>query len=105
VNRPGHVLDALALEVAYEHAGRHTLFARAERVDKDELFAAPDPGAGVVFRVGEVTAGWRWDFAHLEHAALGAGVAATFDAVPRPLRPVYGRSPGAVLAFARATLR
>src|SRR6059036_3195084 len=45
-NRPGHLLDAVTAEAAAEFAERHTFFARAERVEKDELFVEPDPRAG-----------------------------------------------------------
>src|SRR5262249_37947961 len=44
-NHPGQALDAFLLESAV-NLGRHTLFGRAETVQKDELFEAPSLLAG-----------------------------------------------------------
>jgi hypothetical protein len=104
-NRPGHILDALSAEAAAELAERHTLFARVERVEKDELFLEPDPRAGRGFDVGEVTAGYRYDFWRREHLAAGIGGAGTLAQIPRALRDVYGKGPASAMIFAHVGLQ
>jgi len=104
-NRPGHILDAWLAEGAIEIRDTHTFFARAEHVEKDELFVAPDPRAGEGFQVGEVTAGYRRDFSRRGHLRFGAGVAGTVALVPAAIRDAYSRNPGSVLLFAHAALR
>ena len=104
-NRPGHLLDAFAAEGAASFSERHTLFARAEHVEKDELFLGPDPRAGETFTVGELTAGYRFDFLRREHAAFGLGASGTVSQVPSKLRDAYGVSPFSVLVFLHAGLR
>lgn len=103
-NRPGHILDAFTAEAAASFSERHTLFARAERVEKDELFLEPDPREGETFKVGELTAGYRYDVLRREHAAIGLGAAATISQVPSELRDVYGDSPASILVFLHAAL-
>jgi hypothetical protein len=103
-NRPGHLLDAFTAEAALQSGERHTLFARAERVEKDELFVAPDPRAGQLFNVGELTAGYRYDFLRRDHVAVGIGVAGSLSHVPSELRGDYGDTPASALVFLHAAL-
>jgi hypothetical protein len=104
-NRPGHGLDAFTAEAAAEFAERHTIFARLERVQKDELFVAPDPRAGQVFDVGELTAGYRRDFWRQGHLSIGVGGSGTLAFVPGSLREAYGDAPVSGLLFLRAALQ
>ena len=104
-NRPGHTTNAYTVEGALAFDEQHTLFARVEQVDKDELFVAPDPLAGRVFAVGEVTAGYRFDFARADHASLGVGAAGTLSRIPSELVSAYGSHPAGVLVFLRAAVR
>jgi len=104
-NRPGHILDAFAAEATASFSERHTLFARAERVEKDELFLEPDPRAGEPFTVGELTGGYRYDFLLRQHAVLGLGAAGTVSQIPSELRDVYGDTPFSALLFLHAGLR
>ena len=104
-NRPGRTLDGFTAEAAANVAEAHTFFARAERVEKDELFAEPDPRTGEAFDVGELTAGYRYDLLRTSHVRIGAGIAGTVAFVPAALRGVYGDRPGSVLVFAHAGLR
>lgn len=103
-NRPGNTLDAFLAEAAAEFGARHTVFARAEHVEKDELFVAPDPRDGEVFAVGELTAGYRYEVVRREHLGLGLGVAGTLSQVPHAIRDAYGDTPASVLLFARAAI-
>jgi hypothetical protein len=104
-NHAGNTLDAFTAEVSATLNDTHTLFARAEQVQKDELFIAPDPRAGQVFEVGELSAGYRYDFLRSEHAASGLGVLGTLVFVPGELQNTYGKSPASVLVFLHVGLR
>jgi len=103
-NRPGHLLDAITAEAAAQFADRHTFFARAERVEKDEFFLQPDLRAGQVFEVGELTAGYRYDFWRRDHLGLGIGAAGTLSQIPRTLHDTYGDSPASALLFVHVAL-
>jgi len=104
-NLPGHTLNAWTAEGALAFDARHTVFARLEQVEKDELFLEPDPLAGRVFSVGELTAGYRYDFVRGDRGALGLGAAGTLSWVPEDARGAYGDHPTAVVVFLRAALR
>ena len=103
-NRPGNSLDAFTAEAAVEFADRHTIFVRAEEVQKDELFVAPDARAGQVFNVGELTAGYRRDFWRQNHLAVGVGASGTLAFVPEALHDAYGSTPASALIFLRAAV-
>jgi hypothetical protein len=105
-NRPGPTLDAFAFEAVAElgGGGRHTVFGRAERVEKNELFPESDPRAAQVYDVGAVTAGYRFDVWRPGPWRLGIGGAETLSLVPRELREVYGRRPTSSILFLRVTL-
>jgi hypothetical protein len=102
-DHPGHTLDAVLLESAAA-LGRHTLFARAETVQKDDLFDAPSPLAGHVFRVSEVTLGYVYDLPVAPHVALGVGLQGTLDDTPG-LGFAYGGTPSGVMPFLRLAVR
>jgi len=103
-NRPGHDLDAFTAEAAASIGERHTVFVRAERVEKDELFLEPDPLAGQIFKVGELTAGYRNDFWHQGHFIAGLGAAGTLSFVPDELHSTYGDMPASLLLFLHAAI-
>jgi len=104
-NHPGHTTNAYTAEGALATDAGHTVFARVELVHKDELFVAPDPLAGRVFPVGEVTAGYRFDLVRSRHSAIGLGVAGTLSRIPSELVSAYGAHPAGVLVFVRAAAR
>jgi len=104
-NRPGATLDGFLAEAAAEFTGRHTVFARAEHVEKDELFVAPDSRAGEVFSVGELTAGYRYEVVQSGPFGFGVGVAGTLSLVPDALHDAYNDTPASGLLFIRAALR
>ena len=104
-NRPGLMLDGFAAEAAVEVRDSHTLFARVERVEKDELFPAGDPLAGRVFDVGKISAGYRFDFWHGPHLVTGAGALGSIIEVPEAARAAYGDHPLAAMVFLHAGLR
>ena len=99
------VLHTLPKEAAAEIRARHTLFARAERVEKDELFAAGDPRAGEVLNVGKLSAGYRLDLWRGEHLAGGVGVLGSLLKIPERAEAAYGSGTAAGMLFARLALR
>jgi len=98
-NRPGHTLHAFTAEGAFETGERHTIFLRAEQVQKDELFTEPDPRTGQVFDVGELTAGYRYDFLRRTHWLAGIGASGTLSFVPDEIHDDYGGTPTSGLIF------
>lgn len=103
-NAPGRILDACLLEAAARWADKHTVFGRAERVEKNELFAHGDPLHDGVFTVGKLSLGYRFDFARVKHGRWGVGALASAYALPAALRPAYGRAPVSFMLFVRAKL-
>ena len=104
-NRPGATLDAFDAESALELHGKHTLFARVERAEKNELFPPGDPRAGRTFDVGAMSAGYRFDFWRGSHAAAGIGALGSIAGVPSEIRDVYGRNPVSAMVFTHLELR
>ncbi len=104
-SRPGPTLDAIAAESALQLREKHTVFARAERVEKNELFPEGDPREGRIFNVGALSGGYRYDFSRTRHVALGIGVVGSVSFVPRSIRDVYGDNPTSGMVFAHAELR
>ncbi len=103
-DEPGHVLDGLLLESAY-NLGRHTLFGRLEDVQKDELFELPSPLTGRVFRVAEASLGYVYDLPIARHVGLGLGAMGTVDIAPSAIQPAYGAAPVSWMPFVRLALR
>lgn len=103
--RPGPTLDAVTLESAVQLRQKHLFMARLERVEKDELFPEGDPRAKRPFNVGELSAGYRFDFWQRGHLAAGLGVLGTISFVPGEIEDVYGGNPGSGLIFGHLELR
>jgi hypothetical protein len=108
-----HNLNSYLAETVLPVAGRNFLTARAELVDKDELFAdtptletALDRTAGSTFRIGAYTAGLTHDLATSLHG-VETGIGANFSAyaVPSAIRPYYGNHPFGVNIFLRLRLK
>ena len=104
-NRPGPRLDAVTIESAVRLREKHVVFARLERVKKDELFPEGDPRAGQIYGVGDVLAGYRCDFWRGAHVALGLGALGSVSSVPAAIRDVYGRDPASFAMFTHVELR
>ncbi len=103
-DEPGATLDAFLLESAFNW-GRHTLFGRAENVQKDELFEAPSPLAGRVFRVSAFSLGYIYDIPVARHLALGLGALGTAYALPSAIKPAYSGGPTSFEGFLRLKIR
>ncbi len=104
-NRPGPILDAVTAEAAAQLHEKHTIFARVERVEKNELFPPGEPRDGQTYDVGEVSAGYRFDFWRARHVTTGLGVLGSIALVPGAIEDAYGDNPTSGMIFAHAALR
>lgn len=105
-NQPdvGAASSAWLLESALRLANVHTLFARAERVGKDELFTPGQPLFGPTYTINALSLGyicdfWRWGPSH-----IGVGAMGTVYHYPEALNSVYGDGPVSYLLFGRIRL-
>jgi len=102
---PSRVGDALLAEATVPIGARHGVFARAERMHKDELFPGTDPFHNRVFPVGSVLAGYRYELPLPGHLRWGLGTAGSLTFVPPFLQFDYGHLPASYWIFADARLR
>ena len=100
-------LDAWVLESAVKPAAPWTLFARAERVDNNELLPAPAGAAHApAFTVGKVSLGAIHDWPAGEHLLVGLGGLYALNVLPSGLKSAYGaREPHGTMMFLRLKLR
>ena len=99
----GETTSTYLLESAARFAGRHTIFGRAERADKNELFVEEDPRAGGKFRVGKLSFGYVHDLPPRGHYKIGLGGLISRYSLPTELDAVYG-NPTSFMLFARLKL-
>jgi len=102
--QPGISSDAWLLESALIIRDLHTLFGRAERVTKDELFLPGHPLYGQPFTIASLSMGYVYDFTHLAQARLGVGGLVTFYRYPARLDATYGGGPVSTMLFLRVKL-
>jgi hypothetical protein len=118
---PGGASDALLVEgtLQWGAGNANTIFARAERVENDEIVGtilgeAPDladlppdeHGHGAAVNVGEVSAGYLRDLLRRGPLVLGAGGSVRMSLVPAALEGAYGeRRPLSWLVMLRAALQ
>jgi hypothetical protein len=100
----GPVSLAWLLESSLVIADAETVFLRAERVAKDELFQPGHPLYGQAFDINSASLGFIHDFARIGPARAGIGGMLTVYAYPRRLDPAYGSGPVSCLAFLRIRL-
>lgn len=114
-------LESRLLEGAIRWRDRHTLFGRAERVERDDLLTRAERldliGAGLaprphpfhndplvtnrVFAVRKATLGYVFDLWRTAQARWGLGASASVHDIPRALELFYGRRPSSFLLFTR----
>lgn len=92
------------LESALKLTPVQTLFGRAERVAKDELFLAGNPLAGETFTVAKLSLGYIYDFLERDALSVGIGGLASTYSYPAPLNTTYGNRPTSYMLFLRARL-
>lgn len=103
-NDPGKVLDGFLLESTVVFANTHTIFARGERVSKDELFPPGSPMEGEEFTVNQISLGYIYDFASVRKLKFGIGGLGSVDILPSSLNAAYGDTPLSFMLFMRAKL-
>lgn len=103
-NHPGAVLDGFLLESTVRFHDTHTLFGRAERVEKDEFFPVGHPLDGSRFTVNKVSLGYIYDFPKMQGVTFGVGGLGSVHLLPEGLEPAYGDTPLSCMLFVRAKL-
>lgn len=101
---PGKSSDAFLLESALNFNHTHTFFARAENVDKNELFQEGDPKHHQRFNVGKVSLGYLYDFPEWNHLRWGLGGLGSVAILPGGLEEDYDDTPVSFMVFARVKL-
>ena len=97
----GPALDAYLLEATIKPDDRWTVFARAERVDTDELLPAPGQVHGPEFTVGKASVGAIRDFRLTRDMKFGVGGLVARSLTPAGLDPSYGGDRTNGMAFVR----
>jgi len=103
-NHPGNDLFAFLLESTVVFKDTHTLFARVENVQKDELFPSTDPRDGEIFDVTKFSAGYIYDFPRWHHVKFGLGGLGSAYILPNSLHSTYNSEPLSFMLFARLKL-
>ncbi len=94
---------SLALEANLELNDRHTVFGRAEMVEKNaEELVLENVPAGRRYGVGALTAGYIRELVQDRRTTLGLGITGTVNLVPESLRSTYGsRTPLGLVLYLR----
>jgi hypothetical protein len=100
----GAASEAWLLESAFKPAAAHTLFARAERVGKDELFLPGQPLYGPTYTIEKLSVGYIYDLTQFGALNLGLGGLLSTYSYPATLNPAYGYRPTSFMVFMRARL-
>ena len=98
--KPGNTLDGFILESAAIFKKTYTVFARAERVQEDELV---DLTLVPIYTINKVSVGGIYDFYRTDHAKFGVGGLVSFYGLPGDLKPLYG-DPTSAMAFVRVKI-
>ena len=100
----GAASTAWLLESAIRFPAPHTLFARLERVGKDELFLPGQPLYGQTFTIEKLSFGYIYDFLQFDALNLGLGGLFSVYSFPSALNTTYGSRPTSFMVFVRARL-
>jgi hypothetical protein len=85
--------NALLAETGLRLRERHSVFARLEWAEKDELFVASDPRHASIFNASKLSAGYVFDFLSARPLRVGAGVFGSVHFLAQPLDELYGERP------------
>ena len=100
-NDHGESKDGWMLESAIHPDDRWTVFARAERIETDELESGPGGGHGPLYTVSKASVGAVHDWRLGDHTRLGLGALYALNRVPAALEPAYGGDPDGMMVFVR----
>jgi len=103
--RPGKTLDGFLFESALLFQKTYTLFARAERVDENELFRDVLGFDNRVFTVNKITVGGIYDFPVHDHMKFGLGGLVSMYSLPSEIKPFYGHDAISYMLFARIKMQ
>jgi hypothetical protein len=105
-NEPTHheATSGYLVESAASWGGQHTVFARAETAEKDELFRENEPLAGRIFSIHKLSLGYVRDFDLGSDLKFGIGVEGSKHFIPHELESAYGSDPASCLLFVRIRL-
>ena len=95
------VQQGVLLETAANMANWHTVFARLELAEKDELFPPSDLRHPVTYSVTRSTVGYIYDFPFERTYRIGVGLSGSLTTLGTELQNAYGENPGAVAVFLR----
>ncbi len=101
--QPGITSNAYLLESAIGWYA-HTVFARIEDAQKNELFPESNPLHGRMFGVAKFSLGYVYDIPIQEHLSLGLGAVGSLYTLPSALAPAYGTDPSSYMLFVRVKL-
>ncbi|MDY6923262.1 MAG: hypothetical protein SWI22_04790 [Pseudomonadota bacterium] len=93
--------DAWLLETAVSPNDRWTVFARAERIETDELLPGPGGGHGDLYTVAKASVGAVHDWRLAENVRFGLGALYSLNRIPAALEPAYGGDPDGGMVFVR----
>jgi hypothetical protein len=91
-NHPGENLDGFLIESLIRFDNTHTVFSRAERVQKDELFPPGHALEHEKFTVHKVSLGYIYDFPKISGVTMGVGGVGSVHFLPGTLRPPLRRN-------------
>jgi hypothetical protein len=100
-NDHGESKHAWLLETALSPDDRWTVFARAERIETDELLSGPGGGHGDIHTVAKASVGAVYDWRLAENVRFGLGALYSLNRVPAALEPAYGGDPDGGMIFVR----
>jgi hypothetical protein len=98
MEKGGDTLDGFLFETEAVFQKTYTIFARAERVQENELLDDVTPAP--VFTVNKISVGGIYDFYRTDHAKFGIGGLVSFYGLPGDLRSSYG-DPTSEMVFVR----
>lgn len=105
-------LDSYLAETLYPLSRKNFLTARAELVDKDELFVNNhdierelEHTAGNTFRIGAYTVGYTRDIGTFQNVETGVGANVSAYSLPAAIRPYYGEHPLGLNVYMRFRIK
>lgn len=100
----GRSTNAYLLESSWKWSSNNTVFLRAEKVDKNELFLESDLLNHTNFNIKKLSIGAVHDFPTNNGYTLGVGMTGSLYRYPNELDTYYGSNAKSVLFFIRAKL-
>jgi hypothetical protein len=97
----GESKDGWLLESALSPDDHWTVFARAERIETDELVPGVGGGHGDLYTVAKASVGAVHDWRIRDNVRLGLGALYSMNRVPGALERLYGGDPDGAMLFAR----